>query len=471
MSTLPEDLRKLCEDILKDPSTVENLTEEQLTELRKRINPYGGNFSASKKYANVSIINWRDAYLRRLHMTALIGYLYRLVEEYVPEAEADKKYTESEVKETRALIRRFLDSNFSFNPDKHLREAHTENSADPERENKNDYIRRRIGLKEEAARVDEKLASKPEDLYKYVRQLLLQSHHAAVEAREVIKSAISVLSDPHVSADDKQGILLKKYAALKSLTEDSAKLVNPISAAETINALLVNPPADVYYHFDRYLSNNYEALVDIVRVVYNEKNDFEHAIILYDCFDKEEDAIEHRRRHAKEFKFDVFTIQNGAPTILGPFNENRKRIDYYNKNTEVIKQLMDQVERDHKIGKELMEKKVKVTKRKNILEAGPDAPGLTDYIKAMNTVEKLGAKRGLTEEEAKELAEAKQRAEAIKESFEVPDDAIQVDVFHTETDPATGERVMKRSKFYTQAEAPQPVLDQPPDQPSTAVPQ
>jgi hypothetical protein len=56
----------------------------------------------------------------------------------------------------------------------------------------------------------------------------------------------------------------------------------------------------------------------------------------------------------------------------------------------------------------------------------------------------------LTDEEERELSDARKRYETAKEMIEVPDNAIQVDVF--QTDAATG--AFTKTKFYTEAEAP-----------------
>ena len=63
-------------------------------------------------------------------------------------------------------------------------------------------------------------------------------------------------------------------------------------------------------------------------------------------------------------------------------------------------------------------------------------------------MQELGAKKVLSREEKDKLAAAL----AEKEDAEVPDDAIQVDMFFPTEE--NGQQVMKKTKFYTQAEAP-----------------
>lgn len=476
MSLSIEQLRELGQKIATNPDAVYDLNPEQSIEVRKYLNPLGTVVSAKKCYANISLINWKEKYLRRLHLTTLVGYIYRTLEEYEPQEELERENArfaaackgvdnydavksehESRTKliksTARGIIKKFLNRNFKYNPDNHLRSAHSENPSDPERKPKDEAIRNACAVADSAAAIEEKLASRPEATYKYLRSNLLTTYQTALEAMETLKATIGVILNPDIDREDKQGILLKKYKQLLDLVADMKKIAEPLAAADSLSAWKVDPPIDAFHQFDRYLTNHYEQLREVVQALYNEKSDFEFAAILYDLYKTPESAREYRIQHDAEFRADVLTIENGAVTLLGPFKENRQRIDYYNRNTEVMKRMMEQLESDHKLGKDLMEKQVKMQKRKNINEAGPDAPGLAAYAKTMNQVQELGAKKVLTREEQEDLANAKTQAQAIRDDYEIPDDAIQVDMFFPKsTDDGTV--TLNKTKFYTQAEAP-----------------
>jgi hypothetical protein len=113
----------------------------------------------------------------------------------------------------------------------------------------------------------------------------------------------------------------------------------------------------------------------------------------------------------------------------------------------------EQLVQDNKLGADLMQKRKRVAKVKNIEEAGPDSPALAQYSRLMNMAAELGAKPGLTLDEQKQIIEAKNEALKVKEDYEVPDDSIQVDVFYPVENEA-GDRELKKTHFYTQAEAP-----------------
>lgn len=480
MSLTIEKLRELGAQIAANPDSVYDLDPSEAIEVRKYMNPLGGVIQAKKTYVNLSLINWKEKYLRRIHTTALVGYLYRTLEEYEPEEEIERENRRFE-KETegmnessneyllaksnhderlkllrstaQGIVRQFLNRNFNYNPDRHLRGSHSENKADPERKSKDEAIRDACAVAGQAPNIEAKLMSRPDVTYKYLRSNMLTAYQTAVEATSTIKSVISTLLNPDNNPEDKQGILVKKYKQLLDLTTDMKKIAEPLASADTLNAWKVDPPVDVFHQFDRYLTNHYEQIRDVCAALYNEKPDFEYAVILYDAFKTPEAAREYRIQHENEFRTEVLTVENSAVTLIGPFKENRQRVDFFNKNTEVMKRMMEQLESDHKLGKDLMEKQVRAKKKKNIDEAGPDDPALAAYAKTMNVVQELGAKKILTREEQEALSKAKSDAIKIREDYEVPDDTVQVDMFFPENKP-DGTTELKKTKFFTQAEAP-----------------
>ena len=199
-----------------------------------------------------------------------------------------------------------------------------------------------------------------------------------------------------------------------------------------------------------------------------------------------------RDRYQDELISDIKCVDLGNWTLLADFAKNRDNTNIYNKHTEILKRILDRHGEDKKMGQELMRNRVRQAKAKNIREAGPDAPGLADYCAGASNLGSMGAQRVLSQEEklrleraggnlraAKELevhdqctqtiqdltATAKVRALTsdeqrrldhakvdivrAQEMLEVPDDAIQVDVWSN--DP--GGKGFTKSKFYTKAEA------------------
>lgn len=452
-----DDLKSLSEQIAKDPESIQNISYDDVVKLRKYLHPFGTVVSSKKQYANLSIVNWKDAHIRKFTVTALIGYVYRLLEEY--EDEDLREYLEGKCKDlpfeeqaaefdrintlTKNIIKKFFKRHFEFDTDHHVRVATSVGKGDPSRDPETEKT-----LNESLAGMShhilEALKNNKEDAFDTLKQSYLQLHSHVTESLNVVRPMISTLVDDCVSVEDKLGILAKKYVELSELQKSIDQFTAPLNAADTIETLRVNPPADLFYHFDRYITNHYEQLHHICSQIYNEKPDVEYSVIFYGAFKDEEKAREYRIQHQQEFKTEVFTVENNGISIIGPFKENRAKLDFYNKNTEILKQMSEQMEADHNLGADLMKKRVKDKKKKNVLKSGPDAEGLAKYAKALNTVQALGVKKGLTKKEQDELYEAR----TIKEDFEVPPDAIQVDMFYTK------DNKLERSKFYTQAEAP-----------------
>ena len=300
-----------------------------------------------------------------------------------------------------------------------------------------------------ASRITNAIKANPDNLFKYMRSNLLSCYQTTIDSANTIASVIELLSDPTMSTEDLQGILLKKYTSLTSSAQDMAPVVEPLAAADTIKAWDINPPAEAFHQIDRYFVNHYEQLCAVVAELYAERPDIEYGVVIHGVHKTAEEAANFRTQHRDEFKTEVFAVETGAVTLIGPFKENRESVEYYNKNTEILKLMQSQVEADHKLGEDLMKKRARFEKRKNINEAGGDEPGIKEYAKTINVVRDLGGKKVLTREEQDELVAAKKRADAIKQDYEVPDECIQVDVFS----PTADGKLMK-SHFYTDAEPP-----------------
>ncbi len=495
MATLSaEELRKLSRDLIERPESGENLTPEVAAQVKKFVSPYGSIVAANESWINISVINWRDEFMKKFHMMGLVGYLYRTLEEYEDTEDLDavrakwnKKIKEQEEfnrqllsqgapqetveqiipdmrqkmetetklrrKVTRDVARRFLNKNFNYNPDRHLRGTHSENSKDPERKPKAEVLRENMAIAESAPHVERKISENPELTFAYLKDKLLYTYQAANQCVDTIRGVMGSMRNPDSDIDDKMIILSKKHNQLKKLTGDMSKLVGPLAAADTLAAITVEPPIDVFHHYNRYITNHYEQLLEAFEHLHNEKPDLHFSVIYYDHFKSDTKARDHRIMNTDLFRADVMSISNNGISMIGPFKENRQRVDFYNKNTEIMKRMMEQMEVDHRLGKDLMEKQMVDKKKKNIREVGPDAPGLAAYTKtgtgANSTVQELGAKKALTKEEQDAIFAEQRRAEQDA----VPEDAIQVEMFYPET-TQDGESELKRTYFYTQAEAP-----------------
>lgn len=268
-------------------------------------------------------------------------------------------------------------------------------------------------------------------------------------------------------------------------------------AAETV------PPQDTFHRWAYYTEVNYEELRTVTEALYPERADLDWAIALWEVFEGSQAEVDaafdkHCQRYQDEVPSSIRALEFGSWSLLADFKENRKKIQFYNKNTEVLKRILDRHADDKRIGAELMRNRVRQTKAHNIATAGPDAPGLKEYRRANaergqdlgvkgvervispeemrrlektrgdvkaarelelleqleTTIRDLGAiekGRDLTAEERRDLDAARADIGRVREMVAVPYDAVQVDVFTTNA--ATGE--VAKSHFYTKAETPE----------------
>lgn len=455
---------ELVANFLVNPERAKEYTIEQLNEVRKRIDPIGNIIKSNESYINISIINMREDYIRKLTMTGLVGYLYRVLHEYVPEPEVQKitskwekviaaadtqeakqkaaQDRDAEIKLATATVRRlvegFVGRHFKYNPDKHLRGAHGANKADPERPDPA-VLKQQYQSGQSSALQGDALNA--------LQDNLLSGYQTVAAANDIIKDIQKAFTEGN-DIEDKIAILRGQQMALERKVSTLREHLGPIARAESVTQF-VEPPIDVFYHLDRYIANHYEQLREVVGAVYNEKPDIELAAIYYDHFDTPEAARDHQIMHADDFRAGVFTISNTGVTFIGPFKKNRERVDFYNKNTDILKKMVEQMEQDHKLGKDIMEKEKMAKKIRNVREAGPDAPGLAEYIKTVGIAQELGGKSTLTREEQEQL----NKANKIKDAVEGTDDAIEVGMFYPTIGP-DGEQTLSKTAFYSQAEAP-----------------
>jgi hypothetical protein len=266
-------------------------------------------------------------------------------------------------------------------------------------------------------------------------------------------------------------------------------------AADTV------PPQDTFHRWNYYTEVNYEELRAVAEALYPERADLDWALAVWEYFEgtpKEvKDAFDkHCQKYQDDVPSSIKLLTMHQWSLLANFKENRKNIEFYNRHTEVLKRILDRHAEDQRAGAKLMRNRVRTAKAKNIAEDGPDAPGLSKYRAAVakqgNSVAAAGAERVISPEEmlrlekargnrkaaqelelleqtektiadleatqklraldpneADDLRRARESIGAIREMANVPENAIQVDVFVN--DGGT----MKKDKMYTLAEAPE----------------
>lgn len=324
----------------------------------------------------------------------------------------------------KKIIQGFVDSIFEYDADKHVKSAadnNLENSPDAEYDN-HDPERPTMKLLKAATQYPE--------------------HSDIFSDRTTYNSCMYLLNN--------------KPELLKKLASDPDKYKKELTPIREAHELIEHmPPMDTFHRWNYYQEVNMEEIRSVVSHVYHEKPVFDYAMIIYDTFEGTEEEIDANRKkfamqYNEELCSDLKVVPVGNWVVLGDYKKNRDTIDFYNRHTEILKRIMDEHESGKKLGKDLMKKRVKKAKAKNIQEAGTDAEILKEYKKQVQDLTAMGAVRALKPEEKDELENAKKNIKDHEDLQDCPDDAVRVNVFTHDT--ATGK--LEKSKFYTKSEEP-----------------
>lgn len=385
------------------------------------------------------------------------------------------------------IIKNFLQSWFKFDPSIHVRSAHSASAIEKSIEE--------ILVNDTAVQVDSK---DPEHL------TLSAVKARAVKPKSEHKAAVNMITSSdrnynsvvHLLRDDD---LLNSALAAFSEPDVFKHYLLPLDDKSSAHHALENiPPQDTFHRFNYYTEVNYEKIKTVTEAIYPEKSDLDWALGVWDVIEGSDVEIDTAfedfcKKYQDEVPSAIKALDFGAWSLLADYSKNRSKVEIYNKNTDILKRILDRHADDKRIGAELMRNRVRQVKAKNIAEEGPDAAGLIQYKKNVSensqdlvskgaervispeemkrlekaqgnikaaqelelldqceeTIRLLGPKVNRTKNEEEEFNKAVEMIPKIKEMLAVPDDAIQVDVFTNDT---TGN--FKKSHFYTKAEEP-----------------
>lgn len=410
MSTVNEQVNELLNEFnAEDTSTEEwisKLGPEKVNELVKKLSPYKPLLLDEKEdeqmsfsYTNMTMEN-----AKRIAMVSLVAFTFRMIKEYkmpeeVPSVEPDEfianpnildtpngitdkrlleKYAEARASmQERVTIWKFFKNIFDFDPDKQVASALQTNTArDPPPKTK-------------------------------------ATHTALSSKKNSIRNVQK--KDYEYSVDE------LKERELNSVEE---------GAYGTI------PSVDTFAKWDRYLEENYEQVLDVAKNAYGCQLDIDFMVNIYDKHLTKDDANKFKDRNMDNVIAPITLIRRNHWTILGPYRENRERVDFLNRRTEILREMLDQREKDSHTATDIMQKRIKNKKKENDAEAGPDDKAFRRYIKQNKSqVANMGGIYGGEEDEEDDC----------------PKDAVEVNVFTLQD----GGREMKVHKIYNPAEAPQ----------------
>nr|QQV29438.1 putative MCP chaperone [Kaumoebavirus] len=406
------DIKKILAEIAADPTKVEQLDDETIKKLASSVSPYKSFSTGEKeKHTVFSITNMKERYMTRFLMTSFISFINRMLHEH--NYDFDLEY-----------VIAFL--GLAKKIEKNLEEA--KELAKSKRPDDSDL--------------------RPEELETAMKPLTTFLKRST---REFLNTHLKFNPDDHVRA---------------SYVKNDGDPERPALTEDELKKLPV-PPADTFERWRHYQTNHYDQLKDLTNMIYCEKPDVEYMINVYRTFDNVEEANKFKKLHYDDTTASLISVKNGQWAFLGDWAKNNERVDFYEENSEIMKQMIKQNETETKLATEMTMKRKDRLKKKSVRDAGPDHEKLSEFIANHPTthiLEDLNVKRvRLSNKEIDELSpmqkelyediqrfQEKKYAAAQELNDECPEDAVEVGIVNMKG--ATGQ--LEFSKMYTQAEAP-----------------
>lgn len=439
------EIMNMINELTTNPEKVEELNDEQLAAIEKRINPYGCISGLGEKFTVLSITNYKKVFLERLLMTSMVAFMHRMASEW--EVDLDDLVNPPNKEEFTRTI---------HNPDKdnaQLMSNLFEQALNEERakaviedEHKSDESETIVFTEEEelafhanaTAKVNELVCDRVvTDTQAFVEEQEKRVREQSANEREVITRWLSTFFkfDPLKHA---KSSFDKEMASV-----DPERQQPPPPPFDTVL------PADVFAQFENFYSVNFDGLRNATQYLFCEKPCIEEAVNVYGSFDTLDECKAFVQQHKNKVITEMYTVTNNKWTLFGPFKENRESVEFFNKNTQLLESIMKQREADSKLGSELLKKRVTKRKVRNVKQYGKDHPNFLKYAQQSNSgvydsgISKIDVNEdGVTVEREMELSSTGAKVDEDG----IPEDALEIGV----TTVSIGENKVTQNKIYTE---------------------
>lgn len=451
--------KDLFESLLEEIQSGQNineklasLSEDQIDALFKESQPYKALGTACQERIVLgSVSNLREKYLKKLITTTMVGFLFQMKEEFTTEESAlTLPVDKSSFYEQRQVGA--LPDNFSVEHlhNKFLLEMYRKVAP---RGTATTYPDMELALSE-----DQLMEVSHQTNEEYNRLIGNEKVFNSSKYDEAVQSAVNAQSHNERLVINRFLEWLFKYDGEKHV-EEGANVIDDDPERKDITNLsgvvYKNvPPNDTHCRFNAFYDVNYDKMREATRNIYNVKPDLEHAMIVYDVKDTKEELDAFIHKYGSTSKYDIVSFPLNQWTLMGPFKENRERVDYYNKHNTIIKSMLEQQEKDAALGEDLMKKRIKSKKAQAEKIFGKDSPSFNEYRKlSPNELEdKYNAKvEPLSEDRIKVTREvvidSTTGEELVLDEDGVPANALEVPIttINARTGQATQTRIFTRS--------------------------
>lgn len=446
-------IEDLIKELESNPDAINKMSAEEISEIEKKLNPYGTTIYGDEKYTCLSFTNLREKYMTKLLTTGLVGFTYQMCKEHsVDEEDMNVKLNVNDY----LTIREHPDKHNSDITSKVFNQAYNDYILKDKKEKEGKKVEENEENKESEEEWDLE-AKATQYANDYVQKCFKDVEYIDLDRMENDK--LKLCSEQ--TEEEKKVITrflnkLFKFDpnthAVNSFSK-SMQETDPERVFSRNEDIYNNVPNDTYNRFQMYYDVNYDKLREAVMYLYNEKPDIEVALNVYDSFSSLEECNDFVEKNKNKVITSIFTLTNNKWNLIGSFKQNRERLNFYNKNTTILENIIKQQEADAKTGKELLSKRVKKMKTKNIKRYGKDHPNFIKY-KQQNldgvydtAVTKITEDAdGIVVESEVEISDTGSKIDVDG----VPEDALEIKV--TSINAASNE--VKQSTIYTKAQEP-----------------
>lgn len=454
----PALVTQLLAEIDKNPDILDQLPDDQLLRVQKLVSPFGTvpESSIIDRWTCLSFVNMSQEYMKKLLITATVGYLYRRCDEYgrkfkdTVENMDDMAAAEAQVIKNQARLVELETSIIATIKERDALAARVAEDEPKEEENRLLYN----------ARKTEMVESKILELRNFASELIKAKDELRLKNREITRLEEEMEA---IQGFGKRFIIRQFLDEQFRFNPDKhvrSSYVSRNAKSNTPGAAYVDkftPPDDTFHNLQYYLDSNYEELRGVTNRVYRTTPNLEVAILPYADFSSKEEANEFVDRNKDSVIADIRTLQYGKWNLVDAFVNNRDKIEAYRGT--VVEDILNQIRDDTKIGAELVKNKATRRARETIRELGPVPKAVQSYMTDHVPSDNSGVVDTETkEEEVKRIYSAYQEEKKAyecallkeAEANPAPHDAVRVNVYTMRAGGATTDT----SHILTKAVAP-----------------
>lgn len=380
---------KLIEDIKNDPGLVDRLDERELQEIEHLLSPLGCVLESQKnddRHICYSFVNHRKAFIEKLIMTAMSGYIYRKADEFGVSASDpvsnmdDMVLARKTVAKNRtrslALEKELVDTirlrretetvakEYELVNEKNIQICKSDDAVDK-------LTVEEIKVMKANAKLCAKTRGELRDIGKKIDRLRkeqtdIDSYAERYAVRKFLDSIFKYNVDQHIRS---------------SYTKNTKGLPDSVCVPKFV------PPDETFHNFEKYTTDNYEEIKAMTKLIYKNgvSDNLDVGFIFYDVFPNKTDADDFITRNQHNVIATITCSKFGLWNIVENYKANRDSTDAYRGT--MVEEILKQVEADQKLGKELLRDRAVRRRTENIKATRPDPGIVRDYMKSKETTD------------------------------------------------------------------------------------